>query len=79
MDTAVTQKGQVTIPKSVRDAMGLHPGSRVKIETDGEGGARILRTEPKATGFARFAGIAPDPDGLGTDAYMALIRDDLDA
>ena len=78
MDTAVTQKGQVTIPKAVRDGMGLRPGSRVKIELDGEGSARIVIAEHRPTGFARFRGVGRDPDGLGTDEYMRLIRDEID-
>ncbi|MBE7218557.1 MAG: AbrB/MazE/SpoVT family DNA-binding domain-containing protein [Caulobacteraceae bacterium] len=82
MASAVTQKGQVTIPKAVRDAMGVKPGTLVDVQSDGEGGARIVKVEPPASevqGFARFLGIAPDRDGLSTDEYMAMIRDPIDA
>jgi AbrB family looped-hinge helix DNA binding protein len=43
-DTAtVTSKGQVTIPKRVRDRLGLEPGQTVSfIVTDGE--ARLVPT-----------------------------------
>ncbi len=36
----VTSKGQVTIPKRVRQALGITPGSRVEIGLDGSS-ARI--------------------------------------
>ena len=30
----VTEKGQVTIPKRIRDAAGVHPGSEVTFELE---------------------------------------------
>lgn len=32
----LTSKGQVTIPKAMRDAIGLRPGDVVEFERDGE-------------------------------------------
>ena len=37
---SVTSKGQVTIPKRVRQALGITPGSKVEFNVDG-GGARL--------------------------------------
>ncbi len=37
---SVTSKGQVTIPKRVRRALGITPGSKVEFAVDG-GGARL--------------------------------------
>ncbi|MBZ5687433.1 MAG: type II toxin-antitoxin system PrlF family antitoxin [Acidobacteriia bacterium] len=31
MESAITVKGQATIPKSIREHLGLHPGDRVKF------------------------------------------------
>ena len=45
MATQVTSKGQVTIPKRVRQAMGITPGS--KVEIDIEGGAAVIRVVRK--------------------------------
>jgi len=40
MAVSVTSKGQVTIPKRVRDALGITPGSKVEFDVTG-GGARL--------------------------------------
>lgn len=37
---SVTSKGQVTIPKRVRQALGITPGSKVEFDID-RGGARL--------------------------------------
>lgn len=37
---SVTSKGQVTIPKRVRRALGITPGSKVEFDLEG-GGARM--------------------------------------
>ena len=38
----MTSKGQVTIPKEVRDRLGVHPGDRIAFELRPDGTARIL-------------------------------------
>ena len=40
MAVSVTSKGQVTIPKRVRDALGITAGSKVEFDVAG-GGARL--------------------------------------
>jgi AbrB family looped-hinge helix DNA binding protein len=40
MAVSVTSKGQVTIPKRVREALGITPGSKVEFNVAG-GGARL--------------------------------------
>lgn len=37
---SVTSKGQVTIPKRVRQALGIKPGTKVEFDLEG-GGARL--------------------------------------
>ncbi|WAC23892.1 AbrB/MazE/SpoVT family DNA-binding domain-containing protein [Blastomonas sp. SL216] len=39
----MTSKGQVTVPKDIRDALGLEPGQAVAFEIDADGNARIMR------------------------------------
>jgi AbrB family looped-hinge helix DNA binding protein len=42
--SALTSKGQVTIPAEVRRRLGLHPGDRVAFIVEGEA-VRIVRKE----------------------------------
>ncbi len=76
MPTAVTQKGQVTIPKRVRDEMQLVPGALVEIESDGAGGARIAKANAPVIEdpLARFRGVLDL--GMSTDDYMLWLRGD---
>src|SRR5260370_5188135 len=48
MAVSVTSKGQVTIPKRVRDALGITPGSKVEFDVAG-GGARLKLVKRHAT------------------------------
>ena len=44
---SVTSKGQVTIPKRVRQALGITPGSKVEFNIEG-GGARLHLVKKQA-------------------------------
>lgn len=44
---SVTSKGQVTIPKRVRRALGITPGSKVEFDIEG-GGARLTLVKKQA-------------------------------
>ncbi len=46
MPTTLTVKGQVTIPKQVRDALGLKPGMPVDFAVNQDGEVVIHRIEP---------------------------------
>jgi len=47
MSRKVGPKGQVVIPKSIRDALGLHPGVDVMIEVRGD---EVVITKPRIGG-----------------------------
>jgi antitoxin PrlF len=72
---AVTVKGQVTIPKPIRDALDIHPGSLVEfvMNRDGEIVLRKSGSEPRTPHpFDRLIGtLGP---GMTTDEVMALTR-----
>ncbi len=74
MTATVTAKGQVTIPKPVRDLLGIVPGSKVDFRRVADGSVVLVRADekPPASRFARLRGHAGK--GLSTDAIMALTR-----
>ena len=76
MTTTVTAKGQVTVPKPVRDLLGIVPGSKVDFHRAADGSVVLARADEKqpATRFAKLRGHAGQ--GLDTDAIMALTRGD---
>lgn len=70
----VTTKGQVTIPKPVRDRLGIKPGSAVAFELAPDGRvvlAKVGARRPRSR-FERLRGRAGK--GLTTDEIMALTR-----
>lgn len=76
--TTITRKGQVTIPKRIRDALKLNPGCRVVFEV-GEDGKIFLRKSGarenrRADRFDRAVGASRIKWDGTTDAYMELIR-----
>ena len=42
MDSAITSKGQATIPKAIRQHLGLRPGDRVKFFLHPDGSVVLL-------------------------------------
>lgn len=42
MESAITIKGQATIPKSIREHLGLQPGDRVKFFVHPDGSVVLL-------------------------------------
>ncbi len=74
MSTTVTAKGQVTIPKPLRDLLGIGPGSKVDFRRSADGSVLLVAVDgtPRASRFAKLRGHAGD--GLSTEAIMALTR-----
>ena len=45
-DPTVTSKGQVTIPKRIRDRLGLDAGTEVEFILEADGTIRVRQKEP---------------------------------
>jgi AbrB family looped-hinge helix DNA binding protein len=79
MSTTVTRKGQVTIPKAVRDRLNLKPGSAVDFELTPDGHFVLAKAgkKPAARVKGRFDRIRGVLKGeMTTDEIMALMRGD---
>ena len=60
-ESGVTTKGQTTLPKAVRQALGLSPGDRLRYVILDDGQVRLMRTVPVAglAGMLRREGQEP--------------------
>jgi len=72
--TRVTVKGQVTIPKGVREGLGLRPGDEVEFVADG-GGYR-LRKVMRSNPFTRYRGALRGRAGVDPDGLVRELRGD---
>ena len=76
----VTEKGQVTIPKDVRDRLGIVAGSEVDFVADDKG-ARLVVVARSAEdekidfdAWLRSVSGTFDTGGMTTDEYMEWLR-----
>ena len=71
MEATVAERGQITLPKQVRDALGLTKGTKLKVEI--EGNRVILRKDVKDA-LSRVRGRFKLPPGTSTDDVMRELR-----
>lgn len=84
----MTSKGQVLIPKRIRDAAGLVPGGSITVALNDRGEAVVIpapdgasdeeRRRAYLTQLARVAEILCAHDrypAMSTDEYMAMVRE----
>ncbi|MFV0624918.1 AbrB/MazE/SpoVT family DNA-binding domain-containing protein [Sphingomonas sp. ac-8] len=80
----MTSKGQVLLPKVIRDKLGLVPGSRVRVGINDRGEAVVLPDTRKETPEERRARIEASirsvagtlNTGMTTDEMMRELRGD---
>ena len=71
MEATVAERGQITLPKAVRDALGLKKGTQLKVELDG---ASIVLRKSVDDAVARARGRFKLAGFDSTDAAMRAIR-----
>ncbi len=83
MTPAVTAKGQVTIPKRIRDFLDIGPGSRIEFEPLPDGRVAIKPVAPKRRRKSAVLITQDDPlakwvgaasGGFSTDVLMRMTR-----
>ncbi len=71
MKAIVAERGQVTIPKALRDKLGIRPGTALEFSArDGSLIARKSKTDPVSGVFGCLG------RGIDTDDFIRAIRGD---
>jgi antitoxin PrlF len=78
MQTTLTSKGQVTIPKHIRDSLSLEPGCKLNFDVN-EAGELVLRKDSPVEErlkdrFDHALGSADIKLGCSTDEFMEWLR-----
>ncbi len=72
MEATVAERGQITLPKAVRDALGLTKGTKLKVELDG---GRIVLRKDVDDALSRLRGRFKLAEGFSsTDEAMRAVR-----
>jgi len=71
----LTEKGQVTIPRQVREELGLRPGDEVEFVADAAGGGYRLRKVLRTNPFTRYRGHLTGLAGRTPDDLVRDLRD----
>ena len=71
MEATVAERGQITLPKAVRDALGLSKGTQLKVEIEG---SRIVLSKNVDDAISRLRGRFKLPEGVTTDDVMRNLR-----
>lgn len=73
LKAVVAERGQVTIPKPIRDKLGIKPGMVVAFEL--RNGTAVITKEIMGNPVSRVYGCLKDTFGYkSTDAYITEIR-----
>ena len=74
MKTTVSEKGQITIPKLIRDLLGLNQGTIIDFEVSNSKliGKKVVTTDK----FTAWRGKGKLPVGKSVDDYLKEVRGD---
>ncbi len=76
MTKTITAKGQVTIPKAVREAVGIKPGDKVDVCATASGGVYVEKPGASKDYEARLRALAKRRliRGITTDEIVEMSR-----
>ncbi len=70
--TTLTSKGQLTLPKTIRDRLGLQVGDRLEVTLREDG---VIQMEPVTVDVRQLKGILPAPASpVSLEAMEEAIR-----
>lgn len=75
MNSTLSEKGQVTLPKALRDQLGLHPGCVLEFAQSQPGELRVRKVIPSHP-ISRWRGKGRLPQNLSVDGYLNKLRGD---
>lgn len=70
-ESVITERGQITLPKELRDRLGLKPGTTVQFKATGKG-ILIQKGSREGNPFQEVFGIIHDRQS--TDDYLRKVR-----
>ncbi|WP_313179040.1 AbrB/MazE/SpoVT family DNA-binding domain-containing protein [Stenotrophomonas sp.] len=73
MEATVAERGQITLPKAVRDALGLTKGTQLKVELEG---SRIILHKSVDDAISRARGKFALDGFESADAAVRDLRDE---
>lgn len=72
MLSTLTSKGQITVPKNVRERLDLHPGDKIEFILDKKNSCRMI---PLRTSVKEMKGmLGPAPGIVSIDEMNAVIQ-----
>lgn len=71
----ITSKGQLTIPKEVRRALGVREGDNLLFEVNDDADEVTVRVARQPVSFADYAGIWHEDDGMSLREVNAYVRE----
>ena len=71
MEVTLGERGQITLPKSVRDALGLSKGTPLTVEIEH---GKLILSKNVGEAIKRVRGRFKLPDGMNTDDVMRELR-----
>ena len=72
--STITQKGQVTIPKPVRDILEVKQGDEVVFDVEDD--RVVVRKKQRTAAFRKYVGVLKDKEGEKVEDIVRRLREE---